>query len=44
MYAMESGGGAECGTHAALMASGGGNAKLYAAQKALEEGYREDEE
>ena len=29
---------------AALMASGGGYAKLYAAQKALEEGYREDEE
>ena len=44
IYAMESGGVAECGTHAALMASGGGYAKLYAAQKALEEGYREDEE
>ena len=40
IYYMEAGEVKETGTHAALMAAGGGYAALYTAQKALEEGYR----
>lgn len=43
IYVMASGAVTESGTHEALMASGGGYARLYASQKALEEGYREEE-
>lgn len=41
IYYMESGEVKESGTHSALMAKNGGYAKLYTAQKALEEGYAE---
>ena len=43
IYYMESGIIRETGTHAALMAMGGGYAKLYETQKQLEEGYKEAE-
>lgn len=39
IYYMESGKVAECGTHTELMERQGGYAKLYMAQKELEEGY-----
>ena len=41
IYYMEDGRIAECGSHEELMESGGGYAKLYRAQKALENGYKE---
>ena len=41
IYYMEAGRLIESGTHAALMARNGGYAKLYTAQKNLEEGYAE---
>lgn len=41
IYYMELGEVKEVGTHGELMAQGGGYVKLYAAQKALEEGYTE---
>ncbi len=41
IYYMESGALVESGTHDALMARGGGYAKLYTTQKQLEEGYAE---
>ena len=41
IYYMEAGRLIESGTHAALMAQSGGYAKLYTAQKKLEEGYAE---
>ena len=41
IYYMEAGRLVESGTHAALMARNGGYAKLYTAQKNLEEGYAE---
>lgn len=41
IYYMEAGHLIESGTHAALMAQSGGYAKLYTAQKNLEEGYAE---
>lgn len=41
IYYMESGEVKESGTHAQLMAAGGGYAKLYAMQKELEEGYKQ---
>lgn len=41
IYYLEAGEGKEMGSHDALMALGGGYAKLYTAQKALEEGYGE---
>ena len=44
IYYMEDGGVAECGTHEALMAQGGGYAALYRAQQALEAGYAEVKE
>lgn len=40
IYYMENGEVRESGTHASLMERGGGYAKLYAAQKELEEGYK----
>lgn len=40
IYYMENGEVKESGTHASLMERGGGYAKLYAAQKELEEGYK----
>lgn len=42
IYYMQAGEVAECGTHDALMARGGGYAALYAAQKRLEEGGDEE--
>ena len=39
IYFMEAGRVAECGTHAELMKAGAGYAKLFTAQKNLEEGY-----
>ncbi|MBQ2710193.1 MAG: ATP-binding cassette domain-containing protein, partial [Clostridia bacterium] len=39
IYFMEAGRVAECGTHAELMQAGAGYAKLFTAQKNLEEGY-----
>ena len=41
IYYMEDGSVKECGSHAELMKAGGGYAKLYNTQKALEEGYKE---
>lgn len=41
IYYMESGRVLECGTHGELMSLGGGYARLYYAQKELEEGYAE---
>lgn len=41
IYYMESGEVCECGSHRELMKKGGGYARLYAAQKALEYGYSE---
>lgn len=41
IYYMEAGEAKECGTHDELMERNGGYAKLYTAQKALEEGYAE---
>lgn len=41
IYYMEAGEVKESGTHAQLLAQQGGYARLYAAQKRLEEGYTE---
>lgn len=41
IYCMEDGRVKESGTHASLMRASGGYARLYTAQKQLEEGYRE---
>ena len=41
IYFMEEGAVKECGSHAQLMAASGGYAKLFNAQKQLEEGYKE---
>ena len=41
IYYMEEGEVKESGTHAQLMSARGGYAKLYTAQKALEEGYKD---
>ena len=41
IYYMEQGEVKEHGSHAQLMSEKGGYAKLYTAQKALEEGYKE---
>ena len=41
IYYMEEGQVKESGSHEALMQAGGGYAKLYTAQKQLEEGYKE---
>ena len=41
IYFMEDGAVREQGSHAALMAAGGGYAALFTAQKRLEEGYKE---
>ena len=41
IYYMEEGEVKECGSHAQLMAASGGYAKLFSAQKELEEGYKD---